>query len=228
MHSKRAFTLIELLVVISIIALLISILLPALGNARESARRAECLTRVKALIFVNYTYAQDYKSTWVNFDSSGLSWQRHFANGGYLPDIKVGMPGANGYWDHPWNTCPSTPTNANGLNNNGIPDMLAYSQFFGWSHGTHSGIVQWKWVRVDQVTIPGKTIMFADANAVGTGTERNYYFRHFGFLQQDKHNGAANYGFADGHAQAIDSSTAYALNNNQSSGTYPFMKPFDD
>ena len=40
----RAFTLIELLVVVSIIALLISILLPALKGARESARRSVCLS----------------------------------------------------------------------------------------------------------------------------------------------------------------------------------------
>lgn len=56
---RRGFTLIELLVVVAIIALLVSILLPTLGRAKELAKESVCLTRLGGQIRAMHLYAAD-------------------------------------------------------------------------------------------------------------------------------------------------------------------------
>ncbi len=59
--SKNGFTLIELLVVISIIALLVSILMPALSVAREQAKRTVCMTNLKSIGQGIMIYSNQYE-----------------------------------------------------------------------------------------------------------------------------------------------------------------------
>ena len=59
-NSKGGFTLIELLVVIAIIAILASMLLPALSKAKEKGQRARCISNVKQVLLSTHMYTMDF------------------------------------------------------------------------------------------------------------------------------------------------------------------------
>ena len=91
-RKTSAFTLIELLVVISIIALLIGILLPALGAARNTARDLKCLANQRQMGIGFHAYASEYDQILPPaFDNQNYNGQPQ--TGRYsLPRIWKGMP----------------------------------------------------------------------------------------------------------------------------------------
>lgn len=122
-HNRhKGFTLIELLVVIAIISILAAILFPVFARARESARRASCMSNLKqaGLAFMQYT--QDYDERFPFSYNGATGWDTAIAP--YL-GIKVGVENAPLVLQ-----CPS-----DSITRLGPPD---YPQFEGWQPRTYA------------------------------------------------------------------------------------------
>ena len=202
-RTARGFTLIELLVVISIIALLIAILLPALASAREVTRQTVCAAQLKQvhMAFANYvddsddTIAQlwwSYRGT-TSFELWAQMLSRVYLNGSEAVFKCPTQPADT--WDFY-----NQPTDADG---NAVPPAqqgpnisYGYNTWLGRYEGVNS-----LWHRMQQIERPFKFILLSETEGLGLQGFRGYIASEnpYFYLVGIRHHGGGNVAWADSH-----------------------------
>lgn len=200
MHRRArqtGFTLVELLVVMSIIAILIALLLPALQHARESARGIQCSNRMRQLMLHFHQYAYDNDGAlipWLDVRDSrpyGNTWESYLDGAGYLPYSEW-----RGQWDNVM-ACPSRdrdhpPSHSQRLhfaaNGRALPRGRSDPDRFT----THTD-----WLILEHVTHPSEVFWMGEG-LEGSGTYR--LLANAGTSHRYPHHEAMNLAYFDGHA----------------------------
>ena len=221
---RKAFTLIELLVVISIIALLIAILLPALGAARETAQDVQCISNQKQIVLAMNVSAID-NDGWLMKSKDMYDDGLHYLFiDGYLDDpnvticprteqrVEIGPVGRRTYWNGTANVTKDYPDYsklARTASTQTSTDGHSYEVWSFMGRGTHidgrviqddhsgPGGARTEGLRTTLDNTPNPSLVYLMLD----GDDRNNNINNWPERGIDNHDSYTGLGFVDGHAE---------------------------
>jgi len=209
MKKCKGFTLIELLVVVAIIAVLMALLLPALGAARSGARRAVCLAHLNQAGVGWLAYAQDNNDVVTPLNFTRGWFDRLAPYLGYGSDIPRSK-----YPNRPRATvlmCPAVTATYSDTWDNlfGVNYAMNDRCGFKWSNGYCS----WYPTRTDSIVNPSGKIVLADGKTgmivshynhtyetASIWSDPSVYYEPRMYMVGLNHGDGADLMWADGHA----------------------------
>jgi prepilin-type N-terminal cleavage/methylation domain-containing protein/prepilin-type processing-associated H-X9-DG protein len=211
--SFAFFTLIELLIVIAIIAILASMLLPALKRARENAKRMLCSGRMKQIYSGVQMYTQDYDN-WLPAGGDSGEWRLEIYP--YLSS-KYDLNSFSATWEKLGAVIPNTKVLQCPSLPNEIKNLYDRVNGIGWNYkelGYKDHDTTMLRIKMVQIPKPSQTFMFGDTKDVTATQAKNYHLYKPSLADNyltSRHSNGLNMTYSDGHCDW--NTVTYIINN---------------
>ncbi len=226
--SVKTFTLIELLVVIAIIAILASLLLPALKSARDTAVQIDCLNLLKQMGTANHMYANEWNEWFVpicqmpipmpGITPRNSEWRNNVA---YRELLGIPSADPSGGYDYTWPmnmACKKAARSMATENKGWVTIYLSWGFNYTDADKTTGSLTLWGYKRTEVANPSAKcmiidstnwlcgswTVAGSDDTSMAPGTGQGIGYRH---------RGNANISFCDGHAEPKKMPEVYNQNS---------------